>query len=156
MLNLLEILLSKFSINNIKKNKIFFFKASSYQLEYSKLFKSKFAVILNIFPDHLERHKTIKNYISAKFRLIKNQGKDSTVFINKHNKYIKKKIKKNKYKSKIIKVDTKFKKKFINLDSNEYFASSSNRENLSFVIEIAKKFNVKKSNLIKTIIHSRV
>ena len=37
------------------------------------------------------------------------------------------------------------------MDSNEYFASSSNRENLSFVIEIAKKFNVKKSNLIKTI-----
>ena len=139
------------SIKKIKEDTIFVIEASSYQLEYSKLFKSKFAVILNIFPDHLERHKTIKNYISAKFRLLKNQGKNSTTFINKHNKYIKNKIQKNKYKSKIIKVDTKFKKKFIDLDYNEYFASSSNKENLSFVIEIAKKFNVKKSNLIKTI-----
>ena len=139
------------SINNIKKKTIFVIEASSYQLEYSKLFKSKFAVILNIYPDHLERHKTIKNYISAKFRLVKNQGKNSTTFINKQNKYIKNKIQRNKYKSKIIKVDTKFKKKFIDLNYNEYFASSSNKENLSFVIEIAKKFNVKKSNLIKTI-----
>ena len=54
----------------IKKNSIFVIEASSYQLEYSKLFKSKYAVILNISSDHLERHKTIENYISAKFKLI--------------------------------------------------------------------------------------
>ena len=46
-------------------------EASSYQLEYSKLFKSNYAVILNISVDHLERHKTIEKYISAKFKLIK-------------------------------------------------------------------------------------
>ena len=34
---------------------------------------------------------------------------------------------------------------------NEYFLSSSNKENLSFVIELAKKFNVKKSNLINVV-----
>ena len=47
----------------IKKKTIFVIEASSYQLEYSKIFKSKFAVILNISPDHLERHKTINKYI---------------------------------------------------------------------------------------------
>ena len=62
------------SIKNIKKDTIFVIEASSYQLEYSKLFKSKYAAILNISPDHLERHKTITNYISAKFKLIENQN----------------------------------------------------------------------------------
>ena len=52
-------------------NKTFFvIEASSYQLEYSKIFKSKYSVILNITPDHIERHKSFKNYIEAKFRLL--------------------------------------------------------------------------------------
>ena len=42
-------------------------------------------------------------------------------------------------------------KKFINIFHNEYFLSASNIENLSFVIEIAKKFNIKKSNLIEAV-----
>ena len=136
------------SVKNIKKNTIFVIEASSYQLEYSKLFKSKYAAILNISPDHLERHKTISNYVSAKFKIIENQNKNSITFINKYDKRIQNKIENNKYKSKIIKVDTKPKKKYENIFKNGYFLSASNKENLSFVIEIAKKFNVKKSNLI--------
>ena len=41
---------------------IFVVEASSYQLEYSSYFKSKYSAILNISPDHLERHKNYKNY----------------------------------------------------------------------------------------------
>jgi UDP-N-acetylmuramoylalanine--D-glutamate ligase len=43
------------------------FEASSYQLDYSQLFTSKYSAILNISPDHIERHRNLKNYISAKF-----------------------------------------------------------------------------------------
>ncbi|MDB9746626.1 UDP-N-acetylmuramoyl-L-alanine--D-glutamate ligase [Candidatus Pelagibacter sp.] len=139
------------SIKNIKKETIFVIEASSYQLEYSKLFKSKYAAILNISPDHLERHKTISNYISAKFKLIENQNKNSIAFVNKHDKRIQKKIKTINYKSKIIKVNTRLNTKFTDIFHNEYFLSSSNKENLSFVIEIAKKFNIKKNNLINTV-----
>lgn len=139
------------SLKNIRKNTIFVIEASSYQLEYSKLFKSKYAAILNISPDHLERHKTIKNYISAKFKLIKNQNKNSIVFLNKFDKLIQSKIKKIKYNSKVIKVNTKPKKNFFKKFNNEYFSSASNIENLMFVIELAKILNVKKSNLIETV-----
>ena len=59
------------STKNIKQKTIFIIEASSYQLEYSKLFNSKFAAILNIAQDHLERHKNLNNYISAKFKIIK-------------------------------------------------------------------------------------
>jgi UDP-N-acetylmuramoylalanine--D-glutamate ligase len=139
------------STKNIKKKTIFVIEASSYQLEYSQLFTSKYAAILNISPDHLERHKTLKNYISAKFKLILNQKKDSIAFVNKHNKYLQIEVKKNKHKSKIIKVETKLGDGIISIFQNSYLLSASNKENLAFVIEIAKKFEIKKNSLVKAI-----
>tara|TARA_Y100000389_G_scaffold59275_1_gene55321 strand:- start:1215 stop:2513 length:1299 start_codon:yes stop_codon:yes gene_type:complete len=139
------------SINNIKKKTMFVIEASSYQLDYSKLFTSKYAAILNISPDHLERHKTLRNYISAKFKLVKNQNYDSIAFINKHDKFLQKEIKKKEYKSKIIKVETRLKDRTVNTFKNEYFLSESNKENLSFIIQIAKNFKVKKNTLVKSI-----
>ena len=139
------------SIKNIKKKSIFVIEASSYQLDYSKLFASKYAAILNISSDHLERHKTLKNYISAKLKLIKNQKKDSIAFINKYDKYLQKEIKKKNYRNKIIKVETKLNNKIVNIFQNNYFFSKSNKENLAFVIEIAKKFIIKKNIFVKTI-----
>ena len=67
---------------------IFVIEASSYQLEYSKFFKTKHGVILNITPDHIERHGTLKNYINAKFNLIKNQSKGTFSFLNFDDKNI--------------------------------------------------------------------
>ncbi len=139
------------SIKNFNKKTIFIIEASSYQLEYSRLFKSKYAAILNISPDHLERHNTIKDYISAKFKLIESQNRDSLAFINKNDKMIMSKIKQIKYKSKIIKVDTKLKNDFVNEFKNENFLSASNIENLSFAISLSKIFKIKKTNLIKTV-----
>ena len=76
----------------INKSTIFVIEASSYQLEYSKYFKSKYSVILNISPDHLERHKTLSNYVSAKFKLIENQSKNGIAFVNNNNTLIKKNL----------------------------------------------------------------
>ncbi len=139
------------SIKNFNKKTLFIIEASSYQLEYSKLFKSKYAAILNISPDHLERHQTFHKYISAKFKLIENQNKNSSVLINKNNAIIMNKIKKIKYESKIIKVDTKLKNNFIKKFKNKNFLSESNIENLSFVIKFSKIFKVSKNNLIGTV-----
>ena len=46
------------SVKKVKKKTIFIIEASSYQLEYSKIFKSNYAAILNLSPDHIERHST--------------------------------------------------------------------------------------------------
>ena len=139
------------SIKNFNKKTLFIIEASSYQLEYSKLFNSKYAAILNISPDHLERHQTFNKYISAKFKLIKNQNKNSLVLINKNNAIIMHKIKNIKYESKIIKVDTKLKNNFINKFKNKNFLSESNAENLSFVIKFSKIFKVSENNLISAV-----
>ena len=136
---------------NIKKNTIFVIEASSYQIEYSQLFKANFGAILNISPDHLERHITLKNYINAKFKLIKNQTNKDFGFLNTKNLYIKKKIKTTKIFCKIIKINKNLNPKFLKKINNPYFMTESNKENLSFIIEITKKLNIKKKDLLKTL-----
>jgi len=135
----------------IDNETIFVIEASSYQIDYSKNFKANHAVILNISPDHLERHNSIKKYVYAKFKLIKNQNKNDFAYINNENKYLKKMIKKSKTLSKLIKVETKIIKKFEKKITNPYFLTKGNQENLSFIFSIAKKFNLKNENIIKTI-----
>ena len=70
----------------INPKTIFVIEASSYQIDYSQYFKTDYAFILNIRPDHLERHGNINNYAKAKFKLLKNQKKNGYAFINKKNK----------------------------------------------------------------------
>ena len=139
------------SVTNVKKKTIFIIEASSYQLEYSKIFKSRYAAILNLSPDHIERHKTLKNYVKAKFKLLKNQSKGHLAFVKKNDVLIKKELKNNRFNSKIIKINTNKFDKLLKHLNNNYFLTETNRENLSFVLEISKKFNLKKKLLIKSI-----
>tara|TARA_B100000965_G_scaffold395030_1_gene407985 strand:- start:1 stop:1299 length:1299 start_codon:yes stop_codon:yes gene_type:complete len=139
------------SEKNITKKTMFVIEASSYQLDYSKIFRSKYSAILNISPDHIERHKTLNNYVNAKFKLLESQIRGSCAYVKKDDELIKKKIKKNKYKGKIYKVQTsKFNKKF-NKITNKYFISDGNKENLSFILKISSKLKLNKKKLIKTI-----
>ncbi len=141
------------SVKNVKKKTIFVIEASSYQLEYSKIFKSKFAAILNLSPDHVERHRTLNNYIKAKFKLLKNQDKGHFAFLKKDDKLINRGLKLNRLNSKITKIKIKKNISFLKKIKNNYFLTENNKENLVFVIEILKKFKLKKSLLISSIIN---
>ena len=136
---------------NITKKTIFVIEASSYQLDYSRIFRSKYAVILNITSDHIERHKSLNNYVDAKFKLLKSQNRGSFAYIKKDDELITKKIKKNKYKAKIYKVQTlNLNKKFDKI-YNKYFISDGNKENLLFIFKIASKLKLNKKKLIRSI-----
>ena len=136
---------------NIKPKTIFVIEASSYQIEYSKYFKTDFAIILNISPNHLERHRTFKNYIKSKFRLIKSQKKNSFAFIEKNNNFLKEELKKNKINSKIIKVNLKISNKIKKKIKNSYFENKNNLNNLKFVLEISKKLKLKNQKIFKVV-----
>ena len=55
---------------------------SSFQLETIHGFAPKISAILNITPDHLNRHHTMENYISAKEAITRNQTKDDYCVLN--------------------------------------------------------------------------
>ncbi len=53
---------------------------SSFQLETVQTFRPKIAVVLNVTPDHLDRHRTFEIYTDAKARIFENQqGSDFAV-----------------------------------------------------------------------------
>ena len=53
-------------------------EVSSFQLETVKTFRPKVSAILNITPDHLNRHHTMEKYIEAKCNVTMNQQDDDT------------------------------------------------------------------------------
>jgi UDP-N-acetylmuramoylalanine--D-glutamate ligase len=57
-------------------------EVSSFQLETIVAFRPRVAVILNITPDHLDRHKTFDNYVNAKARIFENQRADDFTVLN--------------------------------------------------------------------------
>ena len=136
---------------NISKKTIFVIEASSYQIDYSKIFKTNYAIILNISPDHLERHGSLKNYINAKFKLLKSQSRKDFAYINTKDKYLRKKIKSSKVFSKIINVNLNKIYKFRKKINNPYCLTSGNQENLSFIFSICETLNLKNKNILKII-----
>lgn len=55
---------------------------SSFQLETVEHFAPKASAILNITPDHLNRHHTMENYIAAKERITEGQHRDQVCVLN--------------------------------------------------------------------------
>jgi UDP-N-acetylmuramoylalanine--D-glutamate ligase len=60
-------------------------EVSSFQLETTEEFHPAIAVILNITPDHLDRHGTFENYAMAKERIFAEQDERDYVVLNADN-----------------------------------------------------------------------
>lgn len=63
---------------------------SSFQLETANDFKPHVSAILNITPDHLNRHHTMENYVAVKESIAKNQTKEDYCVLNYDNEYTRK------------------------------------------------------------------
>ena len=63
----------------------FITEVSSFQLETIEQFQCDISAILNLTPDHLNRHKTMENYIDAKCRIFENNHEDSILILNYDN-----------------------------------------------------------------------
>ena len=57
-------------------------EVSSFQLETIQTFRPKVAVVLNITPDHLDRHRTFEAYTNAKARIFENQQAQDVAVLN--------------------------------------------------------------------------
>jgi len=57
-------------------------EVSSFQLETTELFQPRVAVVLNLTPDHLDRHGTFEAYADAKARIFTNQTPADCAVLN--------------------------------------------------------------------------
>ena len=63
---------------------------SSFQLETIHKFKPDVSAVLNITPDHLNRHYTMECYTNVKMSIAKNQDKDQPVILNYEDEILRK------------------------------------------------------------------
>lgn len=61
-------------------------EVSSFQLETIDTFRPAIAAVLNITPDHLDRHGSFENYAAAKARITENQTADDCLVLNAEDK----------------------------------------------------------------------
>ena len=57
-------------------------EVSSFQLESTALFRPRVAAVLNITPDHLDRHGSYERYVEAKARILANQTEADCAVLN--------------------------------------------------------------------------
>jgi UDP-N-acetylmuramoylalanine--D-glutamate ligase len=57
-------------------------EVSSFQLETIRSFHPAITVVLNVTPDHLDRHRTFAAYVNAKARIFENQTSDDFAVLN--------------------------------------------------------------------------
>ena len=69
------------------ENSVTVAEISSFQLETALDFKPQVSAILNVTPDHLNRHHTMENYAGAKETIAKNQTKEEVCVLNYENEY---------------------------------------------------------------------
>ncbi len=55
---------------------------SSYQLETIETFRPRISAILNVTPDHLDRHKDMESYLKAKLNIALNQREEDSIWVN--------------------------------------------------------------------------
>ena len=137
-------------ILNLKMNrrKFLIIEASSFQLSHSKFIRPDYALLLNITNDHLDWHRTKKNYINSKFKIFNLQKKTQFSILNNkfkiefkkrnlHGKLIVPKI--NSY----LKIKHKIKNSYLKLDIND--------ENMSFVLTLSKLIGISEKSFVKSL-----
>jgi len=65
-----------------KSETLIVLEVSSFQLETIQTFRPKIAVVLNVTPDHLDRHGTFEAYVDAKARIFENQSSNDFAVLN--------------------------------------------------------------------------
>jgi UDP-N-acetylmuramoylalanine--D-glutamate ligase len=69
-------------IDQTKINTVTVVELSSFQLELIDTFRPNVGLFLNLTPDHLDRHHTLKAYGDAKARIFENQTADDAAILN--------------------------------------------------------------------------
>ncbi|HYD45466.1 MAG TPA: UDP-N-acetylmuramoyl-L-alanine--D-glutamate ligase, partial [Phenylobacterium sp.] len=69
------------SLEDMHAGAVYVLELSSYQLDLTSSLKPDVAVMLNLSPDHLDRHGGMDGYVAAKRRILLNQGKGDTAVI---------------------------------------------------------------------------
>jgi UDP-N-acetylmuramoylalanine--D-glutamate ligase len=69
------------SLPPIEPGRAYVLELSSFQLDLAKTLRANVAILLNLSPDHIDRHGDMGGYVAAKKRIFMNQTEDDTAVI---------------------------------------------------------------------------
>jgi len=69
-------------VKGLEDNSIVVAELSSFQLEFVDKLHVHIGILLNLTPDHLDRHGTLEKYLEAKAQIFKNQGPTDLAILN--------------------------------------------------------------------------
>ncbi|MBP3887380.1 MAG: UDP-N-acetylmuramoyl-L-alanine--D-glutamate ligase, partial [Cellulosilyticum sp.] len=75
------------AVGNIPEDGVVVAEVSSFQLETANTFHPRVSALLNITPDHLNRHGTMENYARAKYQIFANQRPEDFTVLNSKDTY---------------------------------------------------------------------
>ena len=133
---------------NVKKKSFLIIEASSFQLAYSKFISPDFAILLNITNDHLDWHRSMRNYISSKFKVFESQKRNHYSILNVK---LKPHFKKRGLLGKLIIPNLKDYQKLKSSIKNSYLKSDINDENMTNVFELSKILKISKNSFLNSI-----
>lgn len=133
-------MLTELEISN-EKDDIFVCELSSYQLD-DCLYSPHIGVILNLYPDHMNYHKSVKTYYAAKTNIVRHMRQDDFFVYNpKHEKVA------------VIKALTKAKSiPFIDTEvSQTSLLGEHMQDNIRAAITIADLFSIPREKILESI-----
>ncbi len=136
-------------IPHIKPETLVILEISSFQLEAfkEKGISPKYAIITNIYPDHLNYYKNMEEYILAKKIIGQYQTKDDFLFIKKGDPIVDQSDFLENLNGQII--------RFSKTDLPKIFKSNllgeHNLENMAAALKVAETFNIPEAQILKTI-----
>lgn len=69
-------------VNEVDEQGIVIAELSSFQLEWIDSLRMNVGILLNVTPDHLDRHGNMENYLAAKARIFENQRPEDCAILN--------------------------------------------------------------------------
>jgi len=135
-------------VSKLNKNSIVVFELSSFQLQDLDS-SPNIAVILDIFPDHLDKHKTFKEYFSAKLNIVINQRLSDKVFCFSDNFYSQEMAQKSKAQKIIVEIKDSvlFEKEDLKIRGPHNF------KNILMAVEVTKSFKIDEAIIKKVVLN---
>lgn len=122
------------------RKSVYLAEVSSFQLESSYKFKPYISAILNITPDHMDRHFTLNNYINQKKKIFANQKKKDFCVLNYDDENLFNL--KNKVKSKLYFYSTKsLLEEGLFINGGNVIFKTKKQEKIVFSLDSLQKFN---------------
>lgn len=131
------------SLDVSSPNRIYVLELSSYQLDLIKSFHPGISVLLNITPDHLERHGGMNGYIKAKSKIFQNQTNNDYAIIGDNDtcKNVIKTLEAQESSPNIIEISLK------NIGNTKHLIGEHNKQNIAAAVHIARLIGISEMSI---------